>query len=268
MGSVSSPTPAASSEPLTLRLPALQTSPKFIFFTDFDGTITQQDSNDFLTDNLGYGAVKRKGGNHDVLSGRRHFRDIFQEMMDSISTPYDQCIDQLLKNITLDEGFKEFFYWARENNVPIVVLSGGMEPIIRALLSHFLGKDEADTLQIVSNDVAPRPGKSLNDEGGWQIVFHDASGFGHDKSIEIRPYADLPENERPVLFYAGDGVSDLSAAKETDLLFAKAGRDLVTYCENQRVPFTTFENFSEILSTVKDIVAGKLSVKDAATGRK
>ena len=27
-----------------------------------------------------------------------------------------------------------------------------------------------------------------------------------------------------MLFYAGDGVSDLSAAKETDLLFAKAGR--------------------------------------------
>lgn len=25
------------------------------------------------------------------------------------------------------------------------------------------------------------------------------------------------------MFYAGDGVSDLSAAKETDLLFAKAG---------------------------------------------
>ncbi|KAI0478519.1 hypothetical protein GGR56DRAFT_630669 [Xylariaceae sp. FL0804] len=30
-------------------------------------------------------------------------------------------------------------------------------------------------------------------------------------------------SQRPVLFYAGDGVSDLSATKETDLLFAKAG---------------------------------------------
>ena len=48
------------------------------------------------------------------------------------------------------------------------------------------------------------------------------SGFGHDKSLEIRPYAAIPN--RPIMFYAGDGVSDLSAAKETDLLFAKAGR--------------------------------------------
>lgn len=49
------------------------------------------------------------------------------------------------------------------------------------------------------------------------------SHFGHDKSLEIKPYAALPEGERPILLYAGDGVSDLSAAAETDLLFAKKG---------------------------------------------
>jgi 2-hydroxy-3-keto-5-methylthiopentenyl-1-phosphate phosphatase len=42
----------------------------------------------------------------------------------------------------------------------------------------------------------------------------------------------------------------------------------VTYCERENVPFTTFEDFSEILATVKDIASGKLSVKNAATGRK
>ncbi|GAB1319657.1 hypothetical protein MFIFM68171_09867 [Madurella fahalii] len=252
---------------IDIALPALKTNPKFIFFTDFDGTITQQDSNDYMTDNLGFGRALRKKGNEDVLYGRRDFRDSFQDMLESVKAPFDQCIDILLKNITLDPGFKEFFEWARDNNMPIVILSGGMEPVIRALLAHMLGKEAADTLQIVSNDVAPREGKSINEEGGWQIVFHDDSGYGHDKSLEIRPYARLPAEQRPTLFYAGDGVSDLSAAKETDLLFAKAGRDLVTYCENEHVPFTTFEDFSGILATVKDIAAGRITVKEAATGR-
>lgn len=54
------------------------------------------------------------------------------------------------------------------------------------------------------------------------------SHFGHDKSLEIRPYAALPDAERPTMFYAGDGVSDLSAAKETDLLFAKEGHGKYT----------------------------------------
>ncbi len=49
-----------------------------------------------------------------------------------------------------------------------------------------------------------------------------SSIHGHDKSIEIRKYSSLPN--RPTMFYAGDGVSDLSAAKETDLLFAKADK--------------------------------------------
>ena len=152
--------------------PAMQTNPKFIFFTDFDGTITQSDSNDFLTDNLGYGQKLRKQGNQDVLQDKMSFRDSFQGMMDSIKTPYKQCIKTLLENIKLDPGFKEFHDWAKMNNMPIVVLSSGMEPIIRALLLHLIGK-EAEDIQIVSNDVASRDGKSINEEGGWKIAFHD-----------------------------------------------------------------------------------------------
>lgn len=43
--------------------------------------------------------------------------------------------------------------------------------------------------------------------------------------------------------------------------------DLVTYCEKESVPFTAFNDFSDILSVVKDVVSGKISVQDAATGR-
>jgi 2,3-diketo-5-methylthio-1-phosphopentane phosphatase len=153
-------------------LPALRTNPKYIFFTDFDGTITLQDSNDFMTDNVGFGVEKRQAGNADVLFSRSSFRDSFQSMMDSINMPFDKCMQILLQNIKLDPGFKGFYQWARENNIPVVVLSGGMEPIIRALLVYLIG-DEALDMRIVSNDVAPRDGKDINDERGWKIVFHD-----------------------------------------------------------------------------------------------
>jgi hypothetical protein len=48
--------------------------------------------------------------------------------------------------------------------------------------------------------------------------------------------------------------------------YADCGLDLVVYCENENVPFKTFENFSEILDTLKKIVAGRISVKDVAAG--
>jgi 2,3-diketo-5-methylthio-1-phosphopentane phosphatase len=157
---------------VTADTPALATNPKFIFFTDFDGTITTQDSNDFMTDNLGYGKEKRVQGNHDVLYGHMHFRDSFIDMLDSIQTPFDECVATLLANIKLDPGFKEFYAWSRENNIPIVILSGGMQPVIRALLDKLLGAGTWD-IQIVSNDVVAREGKTINEKGGWQIKFHD-----------------------------------------------------------------------------------------------
>ncbi|KAI9903831.1 hypothetical protein N3K66_000360 [Trichothecium roseum] len=251
MGSVSSDTPA------------LATNPKFIFFTDFDGTVTTADSNDYMTDNLGYGKPRRVQLNKDVLYGRMDFRDSFQDMLDSVTTPFNECVSILKQNIKLDPGFKEFYEWSRENNIPIVILSGGMQPVIRALLDILLGPGW--DIQIVSNDVEARPGKDVNEVGGWNIKFHDDTPHGHDKSIEIRKYSSLPN--RPTMFYAGDGVSDLSAARETDLLFAKADKDLVTWCENEKVPFVTFRDWTSITQTCKDIAAGNITVQEAAKGR-
>ena len=146
--------------------------------------------------------------------------------MDSVSLPYDQCIDLLVKNIRLDPHFTAFFRWALAHNIPTVVLSSGMTPVIRAILNNLIGPD-ADKIDVVCNHVKPRQGKSINDQGGWELEYHDDSHFGHDKSLTIRPYAQLPDERRPTLFYAGDGVSDLSAAKETDLLFAKKGHGML-----------------------------------------
>ena len=101
------------------------------------------------------------------------------------------------------------------------------------------------------------------------------SDFGHDKSLFIKPYNKKPAGQRPLTLYCGDGVSDLSAARETDLLFAKHGhgmtvppsstvnyvqnltcflKDLITYCEREGIPFTVFYTFEDIHKTTKDIV--------------
>ena len=148
-------------------------------------------------------------------------------MLDSISTPFPKCIELLCQNIKLDPHFNDFYKWARANGVPVVVLSSGMTPIIRTLLEKLVGP-EAKDIAIICNEVVDRPGKTKEQEGGWTIRFHDDSGFGHDKSLTIRPYVkhfeERPDEPRPAMLYAGDGVSDLSAAVETDLLFAKSGR--------------------------------------------
>jgi 2,3-diketo-5-methylthio-1-phosphopentane phosphatase len=173
-------------------------------------------------------------------------------MLDSVRAPFDECIQALLENIDFDPHFLDFYQWAKEHNVPIVVLSSGMAPAIHALLERHLGS-KPENISVISNDIRPRSGKSINEQGGWQISFRDNSHFGHDKSHAIKPYAGLTGPSRPVLMYAGDGVSDLSAASETDLLFAKCGMGLVRYCEQRKIPFVPFDDWTSILATVQDI---------------
>jgi len=93
-------------------------------------------------------------------------------MLNSVKTPFPACIETLRANIKLDPGFKDFYHWATANDVPVIVLSSGMVPNIRALLAHLLGP-EADGIEIVANDVRDRPGMTRDQEGGWEIVFHD-----------------------------------------------------------------------------------------------
>lgn len=137
----------------------------------------------------------------------------------SVNKPFDECITLLRANIKLDPGFSTFYTWCLSQGIPVIVLSSGMEPIIRALLTDLVGPS-AEKINIISNQV------KIHEGGKWEIVYHDSSDFGHDKSLAIKPYANLPKGERPILFYCGDGVSDLSAARETDLLFAKAGQGM------------------------------------------
>jgi 2,3-diketo-5-methylthio-1-phosphopentane phosphatase len=195
-------------------------------------------------------------------------------MVESWQLSLPECLPILLENIQLDPYFSEFFDWTLEKKIPVIVLSLGMVPIIRALLTHLLGEEKANKIEIVGNMAVEKPPiNDLDVKGGWTIRYHDDSGYGHDKSLTIRPYAEaiakLPRSQQPTLLYAGDGVSDLSAARETDLLFAKRGQDLVTFCQREGVPFTLFDDWRDIIAKTKDIYEGRIEVRRMAEqGRK
>ena len=89
-------------------------------------------------------------------------------MTESVTRPFPECVDFLVQNIDLDPHFKEYFHWALENEIPTVILSGGMRPIILAILKNLIG-DDAEKMDIICNQVEAKPGMSIDQEGGWQI---------------------------------------------------------------------------------------------------
>ncbi|KAG6844499.1 hypothetical protein H0H87_006385 [Tephrocybe sp. NHM501043] len=172
---------------------------------------------------------------------------------------FEECKEVLRKAIKLDPGFKEFYSWCKANEIPVIIVSSGMAPLIRAVLSNLIGEESANEIEIIANDV------TVNPDGKWEIKYrHPSSGFGHDKSQAILPYRDLPNP--PTLFFFGDGVSDISAAKHADLLFVKVKgdgeNDLSSYCTREGIKHVLFSDFSKALPVVKSVVTGEKTLKE------
>ncbi|GAA6025274.1 hypothetical protein JCM11491_000156 [Sporobolomyces phaffii] len=240
----------------------------FIVFSDFDGTITTRDSNDCATDELGFGLEKRRELNVDILNGTKTFRDAFREMLDSVCDKghsFDSVVEYLRKEIKLDPGFKVFFDYCKSANIPVVIVSSGMVPIIRAILENLIGPADAAQISIIANDV------ELLDGGKWTIKYrHPESGFGHDKSKATAPYRELAH--KPTLFFCGDGVSDLSAARAADLLFVKVieghTNDLQVHCDRESIPYVPFSHFEQVGDVVKPVVDKKQTVQQHLDAKK
>jgi len=249
----------------TLPYPPIHKDKKFVVLSDWDGTITTFDSNDYMTDNLGFGKEERRNGNIKILNGEATFRDAFKEMLGSITEnghTFDDCKKILRENIKLDSGFKEFYAWCKANDIPVIIVSSGMAPIIRAVLSNLVPEEDANDIDIIANDAI------VKSDGRWEIQFrHPSSDFGHDKSQAILPYRNLPNP--PTLFFFGDGVSDISAAKHADLLFVKHKRDgdndLAAYCKREGIKHALFENFAEALKVVQAVVSGEETINQVVS---
>jgi len=197
----------------------------------------------------------RRAYHGKTISGEMNFRDSFREMLRSIhetsKLTFEQCVELMTKESRIDPGFSEFYHWCKENDVPVVIVSSGMEPLIRAVLSKLIGDEDAAEIDIIANGV------KVDSDGRWEIQFrHPESGFGHDKSKAILPYRGL--SSPPVVFFFGDGVSDMSAAAHADVLFAKrkadGESDLIQYCEEKGIGYVPFRDFSEALPIVEAVV--------------
>lgn len=97
------------------------------------------------------------------------------------------------------------------------------------------------------------------DGSKWTPIWRHDSHLGHDKALSILEYrakaATQDKNApTPLVVFIGDGVSDLAAAREADILFARKGLQLERYCIEHEITYYPFNTFADIQQEVKAIV--------------
>ncbi|KAL3462362.1 HAD-like domain-containing protein [Aspergillus heterothallicus] len=227
---------------------------KTVCFSDFDGTIFMQDTGHVLFDNLGCGEERRKKLDEQIKSGERSFRDVSEEMWDSLRVPFEDGFQILEKELEIDSGFREFHQFCVDNDIDFNVISAGLKPILGRVLASFLGEEGASRIEIVANDAEIKP-----DGSEWKPVWRHDTELGHDKALSVKEgralaAAETEDGEIPLIIFIGDGVSDLPAAREADVLFARKGLRLEEYCIENKIPYIGFDSFSDIKRNVEAIM--------------
>ena len=141
-----------------------------------------------------------------------------------------------LDTLLLNTGFAEFERLCRDNNIPLIVLSDGIDLYIR----YLLGKHDLSHIPVHSNI-----GRLEN--GGISIEFPYPLGAcgrcGNCKGDRIAEYRRELEGECRVVF-VGDGLSDTCAIAQADILFAK--KDLKRYCIEKKIRYYSYDTFEDI----------------------
>ncbi|SMR52736.1 unnamed protein product [Zymoseptoria tritici ST99CH_1A5] len=229
------------------------TTRKIICFSDFDGTIFMEDTGHILTNAYGCGPEKRELLDAQIKSGERSFRDVSDEMWGSLDVPFEDGFKALESGLEIDRDFKHFHQFCRNNNIPFNVISAGLKPVLRRVLDHFLGEEASSSIDIVANDAA------IDDEGhAWKPIWRHDTPLGHDKALSIEEYKQTAKLESedgtiPMIVFIGDGISDLAAAGQSDLLFARRGLALEEHCIKNKIEYVPYDTFADIQKEVMKV---------------
>lgn len=216
-----------------------------------------QDTGHVLFDRFGCGSKRREVLDEQIKTGERSFREVSEEMWGSLNVPFDDGFDVMEDALDIDPAFHTFHKFCLDNAIPFNVISAGLKPVLRRVLDTFLGEEQSSNINIVANDA------DINADGSqWTVKWRHETALGHDKAISMQEAradaeADLAGEDGtiPLIVFIGDGVSDLPAARQADVLFARRGLRLEEYCVENDISYIAFDTFADIQRELERIQA-------------
>ncbi len=211
-----------------------------IIFSDFDGTITQEDVTDLILEELADPSWRELEA--AWVQGMIGSRECLERQM-ALVRASTRDLNALIDAVPIDPDFEDFYRFTEEFEIPFYIVSDGFDYVVRRVLRR------------VGADGELRNGKHLFtssmeiDENRVRVSFpHDPRVCEHGcatcKPAIIRR---VGHNHQPVIFI-GDGLSDRFAVEESDLVFAK--KQLLAHCHKNHVACMPFESFADIQSTL------------------
>lgn len=216
---------------------------------DFDGTITVRDTVDVLLSELADSAWEQI--EEEWVRGAIGSRECMAKQIPLIRGGWS-AMQRVLDKVQIEPDFPEFVHWCRSKNIPITVVSDGLDRVIRYLFDRRGVIVDA----VYANHLVERS------DGSFSLLFSQSNRMNGCQSGVCKCKLANHLTTRKVVI--GDGRSDFCWAKEADVLFAKS--KLAEHCRQERIPFNSFDNFTSIRKQLDSLMAAEATTPTPAPG--
>lgn len=208
---------------------------KPIVFCDFDGTITNSDN--IIAVMKRFAPPEWEAIKDDILAQRCSVQEGVGRLFSLLpSSLKEEIIHFLLQTARIRDGFREFVAFLKERDIPLYIVSGGIDFFVYPLLDGLVGKD-----RIFCNG-SDFSGETIRITWPHSCDEHCQNGCGCCKPSLLRKLA--PQDATKIVI--GDSITDLAVARLADHVIA---RDfLLEKCQEFRLPHTPFTTFYDVVA--------------------
>ena len=212
----------------------------YVVVSDFDGTITMEDSNDLLVHALGNDENVQI--EIDFCAGRMGNREAMVRHFDAMRISLQEYEDFIAANINIDADFDDFLAYIRERATPFFVVSAGFLQGIEVVL----GSARLNGVKVFANELLGHPHISPRFAHANPACSKDFGPCGNCKQVCIET---IRQKTGRKIIFIGDGLTDRCA--RADILFAK--HDLARYCDEHSLPYQPYQRFSDVTAYLKKL---------------
>ncbi len=208
----------------------------YMFFFDFDNTVSQVDVLDALIEKFSIND-KWKIYEEAWKAGSIGSRECLELQIQSVRIKKKDLIEYL-KTIELDPFFPQLIQMLRQKHIPHMIVSDSFSFIIKTILQH----NHLSNIKIFANEIAFE-GERLTPS--FPFVSKKCARCAHCKRVHLMDYPDK------IRVYVGDGLSDVCPALEADKVFAKDSLLLLLQQKNKSC--TPFRDLGDLYSFVENL---------------
>ncbi len=202
----------------------------WVLLLDFDGTITPMDVGPLI--------LSRFAGDRWITLNEAWDRGELTtaeraEGQWAMLEADEAAVQALLDQVPLDPYLPVLVDYCRRRHIPLRIVSDGFDFYIeRILVNHRL-----TGITVLSN-------RARWADGRWRLEFPYAERCGEPAGSWKAEIVRRFQADGARVLYAGDGLSDRSAAEAADRRFAKG--KLADHCRKQGIPFLPFESLVDV----------------------